>query len=220
MDEVEYSESDEPHGNKKFHGFVPIPRSFFNGPLWSKKRIFSQPEAYIDLCQSARYSKEPAKKLIGSKMITWGRGQMPASIRFLATRWSWSSNKVRRFLDLLGSEKLITTDILQAQTIITVLDEKRIRWSDYNSIEERNHQNQVLEEEYDDVGYANEYAAEYSKKPDDGTAANTKQKERRKKEERKKKERTIKKYNMPILGLNTLNSSIPGSSIIKKRVKS
>jgi hypothetical protein len=112
-------------GETRYGGDVRYPRSFFSGPFWTECRTFSKAEAYIDIVSQVRYSEAPAKKLMGNKMIIWGKRQMPASIRFLAKRWGWSKDRVENFLVLLVKEKLISLDKTQGQTVITLLIEKQ-----------------------------------------------------------------------------------------------
>jgi hypothetical protein len=103
---------------------VRIPRSFFEGFMWNEKRVFSRAEAYQDILVSARYSDAPKQQIIGGKMITWGRGQMAASIRFLAKRWMWSKDKVSRFLEILVKQDMILVATNQQWTVLTILTEK------------------------------------------------------------------------------------------------
>ena len=90
--------------------------------MWKAARTYSECEAWIDLWQSARFEATRHTAGIGGREVTWGRGQFPASIRFLARRWSWGEQRVRGFLDMLRREQMITTDRSQGMTVITLAD--------------------------------------------------------------------------------------------------
>lgn len=55
--------------------------------------------AFADLCNMARF--EDGTRIINGTVVPLKRGELVASLRFLAQRWSWSVKKVRTFLDLL-----------------------------------------------------------------------------------------------------------------------
>ena len=110
-------------------GHIRLSRKFFENFLWEEKRVFSKAEAWLWLIANARYQKEPGKMLIKNKIITWERGQLPASIRYLASAFSWSKRGTETFLELLKSEGMITIDNLQGQNIITL-----VNYDNYNPI--------------------------------------------------------------------------------------
>lgn len=88
--------------------YLPFSRQIFKHEFWSEERIFSRFEAWTDLLQTARYEEAETRKLIGNSVVRWGRGELVASLRFLAERWGWSKNKVDSFIKLLISEKMIS----------------------------------------------------------------------------------------------------------------
>lgn len=103
--------------------FIKIDRNFFEGKYWKQKRVFSQAEAWIDLVRTARFEIEPETRILSSgRYITIKRGEIHASIRFLAERWSWGNDKVKRFLDAAISEQAIERRIEQGESIITLLN--------------------------------------------------------------------------------------------------
>lgn len=109
-------------------GFLKLSRKFFSNKIWKAARTFSECEAWLDLIQSARFEATDKTERIGDREITYGRGQYPASIRFLAKKWLWSERAVRTFLSKLVKEKMITTDNSQGMNIITLC-----KYSEYNS---------------------------------------------------------------------------------------
>lgn len=108
-------------------GFIMLSRKFFKNDIWKVARTYNDSEAWIDLIQSARFEASEITSRVGGRNITWGRGQYPASIRFLASRWRWSEQKVRTFLGTLKKKGMITTERTQGMNIITL-----VNYDEYN----------------------------------------------------------------------------------------
>lgn len=122
--------------SNKEQGYLVVWRSFFNGPLWRMKRVYSKPEAFLDILQSAYHS--PRTECTGNVSYKVNRGEWPATVRFLAKRWGWSKTKVHNFLDHQKSDKAIKTRTPKGtlQTIITVCN-----YEHYNALlKESGHQ--------------------------------------------------------------------------------
>lgn len=100
--------------------YIPISRRLFEHHLWCEERIFSRFEAWLDILQSARF--EDTKQLIGNRLIEVKRGQMLVSLRYLASRWQWSTKKVGAFLELLIQDGMIKKETPKetGQTVITI----------------------------------------------------------------------------------------------------
>lgn len=111
-------------------GYIKLSRKLFNSDMWETPRTYSSCEAWIDLIQSARFEAAPLTASIGGREIIYGRGQYPASIRFLASRWKWTEKQVRSFLDRLKKQGRITTDCKQGMNIVTLC-----KYEEYNSSE-------------------------------------------------------------------------------------
>lgn len=103
-------------------GFIKLSRSFFDNKIWQTARAFSECEAWLDLIQSARFEASPTTSRIGSYEVTWGRGQYPASIRFLSKKWGRSERWVRSLLGRLKREKMITVDNTKGISVITLVN--------------------------------------------------------------------------------------------------
>lgn len=114
-------------------GFIKLSRKFFSNRIWKAARTFSECEAWLDLIQSARFEATETIECIGDREIKYGRGQYPASIRFLAKKWSWNERAVRSFLTKLKNEKMITTDKGQGMNVITLC-----KYDEYNSSDTAN----------------------------------------------------------------------------------
>lgn len=105
-------------------GYIMLSRKFFEHKIWKTARTFNESEAWLDLIQSARFEPSVTTSRVGvcKKEITWGRGQYPASIRFLAKKWNWNIRKVKSFLTSLKCEDMISVDDAQGITVITLLN--------------------------------------------------------------------------------------------------
>ncbi len=108
-------------------GFIMLSRKFFSHEMWEAARTFSECEAWLDLIQSARFDATRLTASIGGREITYGRGQYPASVRFLSKRWRWGEQKVRSFIKKLIKKGMVTTDNSQGMTVITL-----VKYDDYN----------------------------------------------------------------------------------------
>lgn len=114
-------------------GYIKLSRSFFDNKIWQAARAFSECEAWLDLIQSARFEASPTTSRIGCYEVTWGRGQYPASNRFLAKKWGRSEQWVKSFLGKLKKEQMITVDNSQGLNIINL-----VNFDKYNGIEANN----------------------------------------------------------------------------------
>jgi hypothetical protein len=121
--------------NTDISNYITLSRKFFEHPFWDEDREFSKAEAWLDLVRSARYDVSEGTMLIGMTVTKWNRCEFVASIRFLMKRWKWSTGKVTRFLNLLKSEKMITTRVENGQTIIHI-----INYNLYNHMPNTEHQ--------------------------------------------------------------------------------
>jgi hypothetical protein len=91
------------------YGYVKISRKAYeNCAFWNEPREFSRWEAWEDLIATAAWKAHT--RLVDVTVVHLQRGQILASERFLAERWSWSRGKVRRFLSLLVDMQRITVN--------------------------------------------------------------------------------------------------------------
>jgi hypothetical protein len=85
------------------------------------------------MIMEARYESTLTKQIIAGKLIKWGRGQFPGSLRGLGEVWNWSKGKVERFLKKLVNDHMISIEIVNGQQVITLLNFEK-----YNSKIEKN----------------------------------------------------------------------------------
>lgn len=88
-------------------GFLPLAREFFEGPLWTRPRRFSEEEALLDLLLRAAY--QPVDCPAGRSSIRLRRGELFTTERQTATRWGWSQAAVHRYLGALEERGDIKT---------------------------------------------------------------------------------------------------------------
>jgi hypothetical protein len=81
-------------------GFFAVDRGIWDHPVLRDKAPFSRREAWLWLISEACW--EPRQRVVGNIIINLTRGQLVASLRFLADKWGWSEPAVRRFLAKLG----------------------------------------------------------------------------------------------------------------------
>lgn len=106
---------------EKIENYLPLARSYFKNELWREKREYSKAEAWLDMVQMARYTPGTTTVTVRGKRIKYGRGEFTASIRHLRGAWGWGGNdRVKRFLNYLKMEDMISTDSSQGQTVITL----------------------------------------------------------------------------------------------------
>lgn len=94
----------------KLQNFIPISRRLFQHQLWCEERAFSRFEAWIYLLKEARF--EDSKVYDGNQLVEVRRGQIYASIRFLAEAFGWSRNKTMNFIGLLQADSMIVKEIV------------------------------------------------------------------------------------------------------------
>lgn len=103
--------------------FLMLSRGYFDHALWTEERVYSRAEAWLDLVRMAAWNGH--KRLIGVTMIDIPRGGIVAAERFLSDRWMWSRTKVRAFIDLLESERMVTRKKDQGISVISLCNYER-----------------------------------------------------------------------------------------------
>lgn len=94
-----------------------VDRDIQNHWIW-KDKPFARGQAWIDLLLMARFAD--GKDYYNGHMIERKKGSVYTSIGFLAKRWGWSANKVRRFLNELETDKMCTRSGTPDGTTLTI----------------------------------------------------------------------------------------------------
>ena len=94
-----------------------VDRDIQNHWLW-KDKPFARGQAWLDLLLMARYAD--GKDYYNGHVIERKKGTVYTSVSFLARRWGWSVNKVRRFINELEIEKMCTKNGTADGTALTI----------------------------------------------------------------------------------------------------
>ena len=104
------------------NGFIIIPRQLFNSSLWQEEQRYNTQSAWLDLLTHAHYGNKPGYMRVGQKRVPVGRGQLAFSLRYLAQRWGWKLNRVRRLLQRLEKDGEIVLTTTSRYTLLTFTD--------------------------------------------------------------------------------------------------
>jgi len=91
---------------------------------------YTEREAFLYLIENASWKDRPFR--IGTNVINLKRGQLTASLRYLAEAWKWNKNKVDRFLDLMTKADRVMVKSGTVQNIITICNYSKYQDVDYD----------------------------------------------------------------------------------------
>lgn len=86
-------------------GWIKLYRQIQNSALWDDGEPFDKAHAWIDLLLCVNHADR--QKMIAGEIVTVRQGEMFTSDKFLANRWHWSRNRVRRFLEVIERNNMI-----------------------------------------------------------------------------------------------------------------
>ena len=89
------------------NGFIFLFRAVKDSSLWQSSEPFDSRSAWLDLVMSASFDQKIIN--LDAIEITLARGELAKSTLTLADNWHWSRGKVRRFLESLKRQDMITT---------------------------------------------------------------------------------------------------------------
>ena len=101
-------------------GWVKIYRQIQESAIWTDEEPFDRRSAFIDLILMANHADK--KMIFNGQPIEVKAGQRITSIRSLAERWHWSTNRVLRFLDLLENLEMIERKSDKQKTLLTIVN--------------------------------------------------------------------------------------------------
>jgi len=99
-------------------GYFMIARSLLEHPVWLEDKPFSRGQAWVDLIGRANW--KATERWSGAELVKVKRGQLLTSEGALAERWGWSRGKVRRYLDTLEKNGMISKNSTAKGTALTV----------------------------------------------------------------------------------------------------
>lgn len=97
--------------------FLPVARSILDHDLW-KDKPFAKGQAWIDLLLLANYTDKTTRHR--GQIVTCKRGDVNLSMLELADRWGWERKKVKRFLNVLEMDGMVTVNATTQRTTITI----------------------------------------------------------------------------------------------------
>ena len=98
-------------------GGVIIARSLWDDPAFQNEP-FSEREAWVWMICEASW--KPRQKRVGKVIVDLDRGQLAASVRFMAEAFLWHRNKADRFLKRLQKCNLIDAQSGTGVNVITI----------------------------------------------------------------------------------------------------
>ena len=112
-------------------GWIKIDRGITNHWIWQDPERFKW---WIDLLLMAAW--EDKEVIHDSHKFILQRGQIIASVAYLATRWKKNHQTIRKYLDLLQNEEMLTRKIMYRQTsIITICSYDKYQLQDYTEVD-------------------------------------------------------------------------------------
>lgn len=114
-------------------GWISLYRKIQEHWLWTKKRKFSQFEAWISLLFKANH--KDTKVMINDKVVEIQKGSFITSEVKLSEEWRWDRSTVRKFLTTLENEKMIYKTATTKYTSISIEN-----WDLYQNIQQQNRQ--------------------------------------------------------------------------------
>ena len=101
------------------YGWISIHRKIQDNLIWNDKH-FNRGAAWIDLLLLANH--EDRQVLFNGNAIQVKRGEKITSLRQLSERWGWSITKVKKFLNLLSEEKMISYKSDSKKTVYSIVN--------------------------------------------------------------------------------------------------
>jgi len=98
-------------------GTVNISRAIFDHEFFASEPM-TEREAWIWLIMEASW--RPRKKRAGDVIVDLERGQLAASVRFMAAAWKWTPARVQRFIKRLSDLSMIVPKTDTGVTVITI----------------------------------------------------------------------------------------------------
>lgn len=114
-------------------GWISIYRKIQEHWLWTKKRRFSEFEAWMSLLFKANH--KATQVMIYKTVVKLKEGSFVTSELKLAEQWSWSRETVRKFLKLLEKEKMLEVKHTTKYTIVSIEN-----WGFYQNPTQQNRQ--------------------------------------------------------------------------------
>lgn len=110
-------------------GTVNIARGIF-AHLAFRSQPLTEREAFIWLVMEASW--KPRMKRVGNEIFSLRRGQLAASVRFMAEAWGWQKSSVDRYLKRLKKWDMINTENGTGCNLITICNYNKYQGGEEN----------------------------------------------------------------------------------------
>lgn len=101
-------------------GWIKLHRQIQDSALWDDGSPFDKAHAWIDLLLCVNHADR--EKMVRGEIVKIRQGEIFTSDNFLANRWHWSRNRVRRHLDVLERNNMVTVKRTADGTYINVVN--------------------------------------------------------------------------------------------------
>lgn len=101
-------------------GFLKLDRQIVESSIWDDGEPFDAAHAWIDLLLYVNW--KDSERMIRKKIVKVKRGSQIVSDQFLANRWHWSRNRVRRYIKMLEDAGMITVNRTADGTWLNVVN--------------------------------------------------------------------------------------------------
>tara|TARA_R110002051_G_scaffold325869_1_gene432649 strand:+ start:4804 stop:5625 length:822 start_codon:yes stop_codon:yes gene_type:complete len=98
-------------------GTVNISRGLFSSEAF-RHEVFTEREAWVWLVMEASWKDRTVRA--GDYVATTKRGQLAASVRFMAKAWDWTPAKAQRYLKRLEKLKMIRVETDTGVSVVTI----------------------------------------------------------------------------------------------------
>lgn len=98
-------------------GVFQVHRGIFDHPIFAPEP-FTEREAWLWMLSAAAWADKRVR--VGRAMVELKRGQLAFALRFLATKFQWSEARVRRFLNRLKTDAMVTVSATREATQVTI----------------------------------------------------------------------------------------------------
>lgn len=105
-------------------GYIKLHRAIRDCWIWNESEPFDKRSAWLDMLLMANHAD--AKIMIDGKLMEIHAGQFHTSILKLSERWKWDRKKTTRFMGVLESDQMITTNRTSKGTTVTI-----VNWGKY-----------------------------------------------------------------------------------------
>lgn len=118
-------------------GYISLHRDIQKHWLYEEDRVFSRYEAWLDILMRVNHTE--GKVLHNGKVEMVDRGSTIWSMGDMEHHWKWSNRKVKRFLDCLVVDQMLTYKSTTKKTYLTVVNYGKYQGDDEEEAPPKHH---------------------------------------------------------------------------------